>query len=256
LFEQSFIEEPGRGVKPAAIAASFLLQCLLLAGAALTPLLYTYELPIGEWLRHATLLAPPPPPRRPAAPAPAAARAAPRPAPARFQAFMAPSEIPDEVHLDRDAPLALDAWPAPDIGGVHGGVAGGIDDGVLGATGGLQAAVFIPEKPLPVGGNVQAARIISRVSPVYPSEALEQRISGTVYLEAIITAEGVVREIKLLQGDPLLAASALEAVQQWRYRPTFLNGRPVEVITQIKVVFAFTEPPEPRKSARQKGRKR
>jgi protein TonB len=248
LFEQSFIDETGRGVKPWAIAASFLAQCLFLTGAALAPLVYSYDPPVGEWVRHALLLAPPPP--SPAAPKTIAGPAA--PAPARFEStFAAPAAIPNEIALIADEERsALASMRAPELG-VPGGTAGGIADGVLGVTG-MQNRMTLPPKPIRVGGKVQAAKIISQASPVYPLEAVEQGISGKVHLEAIISAAGVIREVKVLSGDPLLATSALEAVKQWRWRPTYLNGQPVEVITQIEVTFRLTKP-EP--EAVEKGKK-
>lgn len=246
LFEQSFIDEPGRGIKPWAIAASFLMQCLFLAGAVLAPLVYTYEPPLGEWVRHTLLLAPPPPP--PAAPQVIAMPVA--PAPARFEAVLAaPTAIPESIALLRDEERsALASLRVPDLGGLPGGASGGVEDGVLGVTGALQARASLPPKPLRIGGKVQAAKIISRVSPVYPPEAAAEGIGGAVHLEAIITKAGLIREIKVLSGDPLLAASALEAVRQWRYRPTYLNGQPVEVITQIEVFFNLIQPPKPPQS--------
>jgi TonB family protein len=95
------------------------------------------------------------------------------------------------------------------------------------------------------------------VSPAYPAEAIEQGLMGVVHLEAIITVEGTVRDIKVLSGEPALAAAAVDAVRQWRYQPTFLNGRPVEVITDINVNFAIHAPPEkPEQGKRNRRKKR
>jgi TonB family protein len=92
-------------------------------------------------------------------------------------------------------------------------------------------------KPIRQGGNVQAARLIRRVSPTYPPLAAQSHISGTVRLHAIIGKEGTVREVDALSGHPLLLQSAMNAVKQWQYKPTLLNGRPVEVDTTIDVEF-------------------
>jgi protein TonB len=245
LFEQSFIDEPGGGVKPWTILASFLMQCLFLTGAAVAPLIYNYDPPVGEWVRHTLLLAPPPPP--PVAPKTVSRPVA--PAPERFETLLAaPTAIPENVALVRsEERSALASLQVPNLSGMRGG-AGGVEDGVLGVTGAMQTRLSLPPKPLRVGGKVQAAKIISRLSPVYPPEAVEQGISGVVHLEAVISAAGLIRQIKVLSGDPLLAASALDAVRQWRYRPTYLNGQPVEVITQIEVIFNLAQPPEPSKS--------
>lgn len=91
-----------------------------------------------------------------------------------------------------------------------------------------------------VGGNVQAANILSRVNPVYPPLAKQARISGLVKLEGVIATDGTVQQLKVLSGHPLLVPAALAAVKQWRYRPTHLNGDPVEVIAPIDVNFILS----------------
>jgi protein TonB len=92
-----------------------------------------------------------------------------------------------------------------------------------------------------VGTGVQEARLIERVKPAYPRLAVTARISGVVELEAIIGTDGRIREITVLGGHPMLVPAALEAVRQWAYRPTLLNGEPVEVITRITVRFVLGE---------------
>jgi TonB family protein len=99
--------------------------------------------------------------------------------------------------------------------------------------------------PLRVGGNVQAARIISRVQPVYPMKAREERISGTVRLHVIVAKDGTVEQIEVASGHPLLQQAALDAVRQWRYHPTLLNGEPVEVDTTVDLIFSLNNPPSP-----------
>jgi TonB family protein len=96
-----------------------------------------------------------------------------------------------------------------------------------------------PAAPLRVGGQVQEANIVHRVMPVYPPLARQARIAGAVMLEGIIARDGTVKNLRVLSGHPLLAGAALEAVRQWRYRPTLLNGEPVEVIAPIAVNFVL-----------------
>jgi TonB family protein len=90
-----------------------------------------------------------------------------------------------------------------------------------------------------VGGNVQAANLIRQVKPAYPPSAKAQGIEGTVLLGAVISKEGDLLSLTVLNklADPDLAAAALDAVKQWHYRPTLLNGEPVEVVTTITVNF-------------------
>ena len=92
-------------------------------------------------------------------------------------------------------------------------------------------------KPVRVGGDVQQARLVSTVPPQYPVLARRGHIEGTVKLSAVINKEGKVEKVETLSGHPLLAQSAKDAVKQWRYKPTLLNGEPTEVVTTIEVVF-------------------
>jgi periplasmic protein TonB len=87
------------------------------------------------------------------------------------------------------------------------------------------------------GGQVEAARIISRPDPIYPEWARRAGIQGDVVLHAIIGTDGRILELHAVSGNPLLVRPALDAVQQWRYQPTLLNGEPVEVETTITVSF-------------------
>ncbi|MBI2687967.1 MAG: TonB family protein [Acidobacteria bacterium] len=97
-----------------------------------------------------------------------------------------------------------------------------------------------PAKPVPVGGDVLAAKALSQIKPTYPALAKQARISGLVKLEGIIAKDGTVQLLKVISGHPLLAPAAVEAVKQWRYRPTLLNGQPVEVIAPIDVNFILS----------------
>jgi TonB family protein len=90
-----------------------------------------------------------------------------------------------------------------------------------------------------VGGNVQAANLVTQVRPNYPPEAKQAGIQGTVKLQVILDKDGRVQDVKVVSGDPLLAAAAVDAVKNWVYRPTLLNGEPVEVQTMIDVNFTL-----------------
>jgi len=89
--------------------------------------------------------------------------------------------------------------------------------------------------PIRVGNAVQASMLIHRVPPVFPEKAREARVQGTVMIQALIDERGVVREIKVLRGHPLLNDAAIEAVSQWRYAPTTLKGEPVAVLSNVEV---------------------
>jgi len=93
-----------------------------------------------------------------------------------------------------------------------------------------------------VGGNVQAAKIVKKVQPVYPLLARQTRIEGVVRLHVIIAKDGTIAQLELISGHPLLAQAAIDAVRQWVYQPTLLNGKPVEVDTVIDVYFNLNLP--------------
>ena len=95
------------------------------------------------------------------------------------------------------------------------------------------------KKRISVGGAVQQAMLIHRLEPAYPPLAIQLHRSGQVHLKAIISVDGNIASLQALDGDPLLIQSALDAVRQWRYRPTTLNGSPVEVETIITVIYTL-----------------
>jgi TonB family protein len=92
-----------------------------------------------------------------------------------------------------------------------------------------------------LGGNVAAAKLLTRVQPAYPPLARQTGISGTVQLHAVISIDGAIEQLDVVSGHPLLIQAALDAVRQWRYQPTRLNGNPVEVDTTIEILFSLAE---------------
>jgi len=90
-----------------------------------------------------------------------------------------------------------------------------------------------------VGGNVAQANLITKISPQYPEDAKRAGIQGVVKYTVLIAKDGTIANIQLISGHPLLVPVSTDAVKQWRYKPTLLNGQPVEVITQIDVTFTL-----------------
>jgi protein TonB len=88
---------------------------------------------------------------------------------------------------------------------------------------------------------VQAARLVNQPKPSYPPLARQARIQGVVRFNAVIGRDGSIQNLTLVSGHPLLVPSATEAVRQWRYQPTLLNGDPVEVVTTIDVNFTLSQ---------------
>jgi TonB family protein len=90
-----------------------------------------------------------------------------------------------------------------------------------------------------IGGNVAAAKLLHQVTPEYPAEARDKKVSGTVLLHVVLSREGYVQEITFVSGPPELMKASMNAVRQWKYQPTLLNGDPVEVDTMVSVVFSL-----------------
>jgi protein TonB len=227
--------------KPWTVALSMIFQVLFLAILILIPLIYTEALP--KTLMSSILLAPPPPPPPP--PPPAAVQVIHKPVQHLMDAgkLVQPKAIPKDIKIIKE-----DAEP-PDMGGMAGGVPGGVAGGssggvlggIIGGAGNAPPPPKVTPKRVTVGGNVQAARLVNRVQPLYPPLARQTRISGTVKLHAIIGKNGAVEQLQVVSGHPLLVQSALDAVRQWRYQPTLLNGDPVEVDTEIDVIFSLAQ---------------
>jgi protein TonB len=215
--------------KPWTVALSAIIQFVIIGILILIPLIYTEALPTGMLSTFLVAPAPPPPPPPPAAPVKIV-----KPRIIQPQRMVAPTVIPKKIEIIKEA--------APDvsIGQANVGVVGGT--GPLGGVG----PVIAPPPPKPVtparirvGGNVQAASLVRKVQPVYPQIARTAHVSGTVVLHAIIAKDGTIQELQYVTGPPLLMRAAMDAVREWRYKPTLLNGEPVEVDTTISVVFSL-----------------
>ena len=250
MFEQSLMDLAiGKTRTPWTVLLSFGLQMLMVGVAILIPLLNYAGLPATELMTF--LVAPPPPPPPPPPPVVVKLK---KIVPREFDTgkLVQPVAIPEDIAIIEEDTAPP---PAAGIAGVVGGVPGG---GIGGALGGVIGSIItstpmvappppppVKKKPPPpkrirVGGSVQRANLIRQVRPVYPPLARQARIQGTVKLTAIIAKNGTIQKLEVLSGHPLLIPAALSAVKQWRYRPTLLNGQPVEVVTQVDVNFTLS----------------
>ncbi len=247
MFEDSLLESGGRNSKlhrrsPWATLVSFLIQAALVGVLVLIPLIYTEALPKQQLMGYLVAPPPPPPPPPPAAAAPVVKAAKPTTEIDRGQ-LKAPTAIPKKIAMIKeDETPSMGGVPGGVIGGVPGGQAGGVVGGVLGSI--VQSApTAVPKEATPqrikVSAGVVQGLLIRRVTPVYPPLAKQARISGTVVLQAVIGKDGSIQNLRAVSGHPMLIPSALEAVKQWRYKPYFLNGEPVEVDTQVTVNFTL-----------------
>jgi len=245
MFERTLVDSSSWR---ATVPIAYLVETALVGALLLFPLVHTQALSLAELKRQWVFVpSPPPPPPPPAAAKSAAVR---RPQPTRPGELLIPTRIPETVgqFIDEPEPLEGPGVVCPEclLGGVPGGTKGGIPGSVLWTAQTSPPpplAPLMPRKPMQirVGGRVEAARAISRPMPDYPPLARMARIQGTVRLEAVISTDGRIQNLRVLAGHPLLVNAALEAVARWRYQPTLLNGEPVEVVTEIDVNFALAE---------------
>ena len=212
---------------------------LVLLAVVVIPLMTSEALPeptsvVKAFFVEPQAAPPPPPPPPPAAPrAQVQPKAMSTPQPVQENKFTAPIDTPDTVKPDEGIDLGVE-------GGVPGGVEGGVPGGVVGGVvGGLPDAPP-PPTAVRVGGNIKEPKKLKNVAPAYPDIAKQARVQGVVILECTISPQGKVTDVKVLRGIPLLDAAAIEAVKQWVYSPTLLNGVPVPVIMTVTVNFRLS----------------
>lgn len=248
LFVDCLLEPAGWQSRQRRLTAmlSLALQLVGLGILILIPLMFTNVLPPQQLVT--LLIAPPPPPPPPPPPAAAApVRVKPLVGEIASGHLIAPTRIPNKIRLikEDEAPPSVASFGV--IGGVPGGVAGGQLGGVLGGIISSSSShsvgpppVAAAPKRLRISQGVSVGQLIARVQPEYPTIAKAARIQGTVVLNAWITKEGTIERLTVVSGHPMLVKAALDAVQQWRYRPFTLNGEPIQVETAVTVTFSMT----------------
>ena len=234
-----------------ATALGFTGQALQIGGALMAPMIFPQTL--GKAFLVSSLVSPSPPPPPAAPPGPRVVPKGARSVPTQFNehGLRSPVNVPDKAaFLIDDAPeIAVGG------GGVPGGVAGGDPTGIAGGV--MNAVPRDVPRPVPVDRvpeakappvvatvvkppritQLQMATPVRRVDPVYPKIAIAAHVSGTVELMGVLGADGRIHELKVLRGHPLLIKAAMDAVLQWVYEPTILNGQAVEVSAPITVNF-------------------
>jgi periplasmic protein TonB len=236
MFEDSLMESGGkiRTNQKYTTAISFIIEAVIVGFLILLPLLITEALPLHQL--NSFLVAPPPPPPPPPPPA-----AQPVPKVQKISEVVngelrAPSKIPKDIKMIKEE----ETPPATGVmGGVVGGVPGGQVGGVIGSIVGSTAAppkMATPQK-LRVSSGVAEGNLLRKIEPQYPPMAKVAHIQGDVLLAATISKSGVIENLHVVSGHPILAQAAMDAVKQWKYKPYLLNGEPVEVETTVKVTF-------------------
>jgi protein TonB len=206
--------------KPRAIAGALFVQAALVA----TILLIQMALPQkfgGYGFISVTSAAPPPPLGQPAYPRVKESRPKPE---RKVEPSRASAAEPEPAKSEQPVPQG---FPNGEAQGVPLGIAGG-------EPGGNGEAVRI-------GGNLRPPQIVKLVKPTYPREAIHAHVEGVVVLEATVTASGDVVDVKVISGPPLLIPAAIKAVEEWKYEPTFINGRAVPVILTATVNFSLRD---------------
>ncbi len=250
MFEDSLLESGGRNSKlhrrgPWATLVSFLIQFALVGVLVLIPLIYTEALPKQQLMGYLVAPPPPPPPPPPPAATPVPVKVVKVTTEIDNGQLKAPTTIPKKIQMIKE-----DEAPPPSNGGVVGGVAGGIPGGSAGGVvGGVLGSIMnsaptaVPKAATPqrvkVSAGVTTGMVIRKVQPTYPPLAKQARISGPVVLQAVIGKDGTIQNLRAVSGHPMLIQSAIDAVRQWKYKPYFLNGDPVEVDTQVTVNFTL-----------------
>jgi protein TonB len=241
MFEDSLVESQGRlRTKSRWFAIGSLLgQAALLLLLMLYPLVHPQALPKQSMER---LLVAPPPPRPPA---PVQARAASTPAARQptlqiAEQFTAPGRIPTHIAMieDQGPPSTSPIGETP--GGNQGSIPEGIDLGAAVAPV-IVARAAVPKRPLAVSSGVAAGQLLEAIRPIYPAIAKTTRTQGTVVLEATISRQGTIENVRVVDGPQLLRQAAIDAVAAAHYRPFLLNGEPVEVQTSINIIFSLGE---------------
>ena len=242
MFEQALL--PNSRNKPWMLGASVTLQCSIAGAMMLYSGLHVDLLPLHT-APHLPLPAPPMPKldaieiigafleRRAGA-----LTMTPRP-------FISPTKIPVGIAVIEDIGAVAPSYTPAAASTRDGGIIGSMGLPSVLATPPQQAVVRVEvdkrTAPIAIGGNVMEAKILKRVMPIYPQLAKNARISGKVHLLSIIAKDGSIQKLEVIDGHPLLLRAALEAVKQWIYRPTLLNGEPVDVVAPIEVNFTLTQ---------------
>ncbi|MFB3776255.1 MAG: TonB family protein [Bryobacteraceae bacterium] len=249
MFEYAFVEAHGRPARPYTFMISAAGQSALIGLSILAPLVFVDALPQARWLVR--LVAPPVPSR----PVSTEAPVQPSSQPAAVRQSAGPAKLYEPRAYPAKPAILVDpeaAWHTEYAVGPGVPFATGDPGSVL--TNALvetpkpappppvtDAPVLSSASPLPplvrVGGKVQAPAPLHTPPPEYPVLARQARVSGKVFLEAIIAADGRVRSLRLIQGHALLAGAAMTAVRSWRYTPPTLNGEPIEILMHVEVNF-------------------
>jgi protein TonB len=219
------------GQKWYTVPLSIVVHTVVIAAIIIAPLMATDGLPQVRSMLAFVAAAPPPP-----SPPPPVRRAQPLTASVQRTPSVVPLETPNEIVPESDVAATFEmSVTGPGDTGVPGslvGIVGGLPDAPPGPP-------LAPQEPVRPGGNIKRPVKIRDVQPTYPAIAQLAHVQGLVILEATIGVNGRVTAAKVLRSIPLLDRAALDAVRQWEFTPTLLNGVPVPLVMTVTVQFSL-----------------
>jgi protein TonB len=233
LFDQTFVDTRAQTRRPWTVAVSLLLQTGLMALGFLAPLMRVAVLErpenVSMWLSPQAPTQHPPEPEA----KPVVRRETNRPV-FRSLGLQAPLAVPRHIDMTPDAPEIgiAETSPLPALPGTV------IEPGPPPSSP-VKPQPLPPSTPVRITSGVQSAKLVFGPSATYPPLARATRVQGTVKIQAVIGRDGAIKDLQVISGPPLLIAVAIEAVRQWRYLPTLLNGDAVEVVTDIDINFTI-----------------
>jgi protein TonB len=237
LFASNSVSNPRRGWTA---LVSFFVQTLFIGVLVALPLLFTEALPLTHLTDYLTVPAASEP-----APVEQVIRHTMRPPDSNMMGntVLLPTHIPDHIQhvVDEGPPPQID-MPGEFVPGSTN--PGGSSPFMSHLLNNVHPSVVHPSlassKPVIVSRGVSEGLLIRQVKPVYPPIAITAHVQGEVILQAVIGKDGAIQNLHVVSGHPMLIKAAVDAVQQWRYRPYMLNGEPVEVETQVRVTFTMS----------------
>jgi protein TonB len=251
MLEETLItlgDKQSRGRKWLLLPISLLLHALAIATLVLVPLLSNESNLPQIKVTNILVMAPPLPLPPPPPPPPLGrGRGSGKPKASTEEKSVKPPVFAGKLIAPFEVPLTIDDEDGSDFGveggvpwGVPGGVEGGVEGGVVGGVlGGVLSGIMPIDKPVFVSGK-NIPKLVKKVKPEYPQEALASRVQATVIVEAVTDIYGRVGQARIISGHPIFNEAALAAVRQWLYEPYIVDGIPRPIYFTVYITFGLT----------------
>ena len=239
MFEDSLMESSNK-IKAKSkywSMVSLLLNGGVLIAVIIWPLLHPQALPT-DVMAPLIVAPPPPPPPPPSAPQTPKVQTK---SETLTKELQAPSKIPKESKLVKESAIPPSMDGVKGIEGLENGTPGGMSTIIDGIGNGPPRVIRQAHRSLSISSGVMDGNLLDKTVPQYPAIARAARIQGIVVLQATISTTGLIKNLRVMSGPPMLQQAAMDAVRSWHYKPYLLNGNPVEVETTINVVFNLGE---------------